>query len=204
MALDIPLPGPENDRAYLLHYGFDPPRLKAYIGIFLLLLFTAAAIYLGYHLHDSLGSTDFSGADVATMILALGALVIGYQQWREAREETSMEKYYERLDMANRRREQDSETVHSKMKNSIPELADEPPSFLMYVYVELDNLEYLATKYRLGYMRHGQARRGLHTFQRRCKTPEFKRVAAIRVMQGDYRRYTANIVRRVCEEMNRI
>ena len=103
----IPLPGPKNTRSYLQYYGFERPRLKSYGGIVLLTAFTAAAVYLGYRLHGRFNGVELAGTDVATTILALGALVVGYQQWREAREEASMEKYYERLDIANRRREQD-------------------------------------------------------------------------------------------------
>jgi hypothetical protein len=136
-------------------------------------------------------------------VLALGALVLGFQQWREAREEISMDKYYERLDIANRRRECAPESVYKLMRSSIPELANEDPAVLMYVYVELDNLEYVASKYRLGYMRPGQACRGLRTFQRRCLSSDFKRIAEIRVKGGDYHQHTCNIVRRVCEEVTK-
>jgi hypothetical protein len=198
----IPLPGPsERPKRYLKKYGFERPRWKAYRGIALLGIITGVALLSGWFVHEKSRAAEDNGVEVSMAFLALGALVLGYQQWREAREEASMEMYYERLDIANRRRECAPSAIHKVVKNSIPELAREDPAVLMYVYVELDNLEYVAGKYRLGYMRAGQAFRGLRTFQRRCLAEDFRRIARIRARGGDYHKYTANIVTCVCEQM---
>ncbi|MEA2601544.1 MAG: hypothetical protein QOF89_2536 [Acidobacteriota bacterium] len=193
----IPLPGPGKTKKYLKHFCLDRPR-TVYRGLGLLITFVVLAIVLGIILHDKL---EFQGTEVATMVVAFGALVLGYQQWGEARHEASMEKYYERLDIANRRREVATHSVFEMMKSSIPELANEDPARLMYVYVELDNLEYVVGKYRLGFMSPGQACRGLRTFQRRCLSPEFRKIALLRVGAGDYGRDLIKVVQRVHEIM---
>lgn len=44
-------------------------------------------------------------SELFTVFLAGIGLAIGFQQWRDARREASLEKYYDRLDLANRRME---------------------------------------------------------------------------------------------------
>ena len=194
----IPLPGPAATKRYLEHFRIERPW-TVYRGLILL---TSIAILtlVGTFFHDALGLTS---TETATMIVALGALVLGYQQWGEARHEASMEKYYERLDIANRRREGATQSVFEMMKGSLPALAGEDPTRLMYVYVELDNLEYVVGKYRLGFMSPGQACRGLRTFQRRCLSPEFRKIALLRVRAGDYGRDLVRVVEKICEVMER-
>src|SRR5712692_6777461 len=42
-----------------------------------------------------------TGADVPTGVVAIGALILGLQQWRAARNELSLDKFYERLELTN-------------------------------------------------------------------------------------------------------
>lgn len=44
-----------------------------------------------------------NGAQLITAIITMGVFILGYQQWRAARNEISMDKFYDRLDLANRR-----------------------------------------------------------------------------------------------------
>jgi hypothetical protein len=208
MAPRIPLPGPhdEDPIRYLELYGFERQQARKTQSFWTLAsAVVAVAMATGYLLHGtSLHGEPVSGTEIALFALTFGAFLLGGKQWREAREENSMDRYYERLDTANRRRECAPESVHTMMKNSIPALAGEDPQVLMYVYVELDNLEYVAGKYRLGYMRPGQTLRGLRTFQRRCLSPKFRQIALTRIREGgDYHRYTAAIVERVCDAVTR-
>src|SRR5688572_17956322 len=103
--ISIPLPGPhDNPKKYLRHYGFQPPS-RVQMENLLLAITPVCAILFGVFLHQRFNDIDLKGTDVALAVTALGALLLGYQQWREARHEISMDKYYERLEIANDRRE---------------------------------------------------------------------------------------------------
>lgn len=123
------------------------------------------------------------GATIAAAVLALGAFIVGYHQWRAARRETSMDKFYERLKTANDR---------------LAELKAD--KFEMYVYAELDNLEYVIEKYRLGYMGPDQALRGLETFRSRLEGDRGAAFAGkVKQVLGKvgYSTSTQNIVRQI-------
>ena len=115
---------------------------------------------------------DAKDIDIASAIIACGALVFAYQQWVETKHENSIDKYYERLTLTNNRlndwaalRPIFSEFWHYGDTNSFEKS--------MYVYLELDNLEYSIIKYRYGYMSPYMAYRSLLTFISRCQSPEF-------------------------------
>lgn len=204
----VPLPGPKHTEDYLQFYGFKPPA-RVNTGTILLWGVSILAILTAILLHGiSFHGVQLKGPEIILAASALGALIVGYHQWREARRELSMERYYDRLEIPNRRQDaqQDSghRTVHEMMESCLPELAGEDPDALMYVYVELDNLEYVIGKYRLGYMKARQACRGLRTFQLRCWSPQFRRIARHRVHAGDYHPRTARVVDRVCEEIAKV
>jgi hypothetical protein len=199
----VPLPGPAKPKAYLKHFAFKPP-LWVHGATISLLAVTVLAVVLGFTLHGRYRGVEVKGSDVALTVASLGALLIGYWQWRMARHEISMDKYYDRLDLANRRQDGDQTSVRDMMKPSHPELSEESPEILMYVYAELDNLEYVVEKYRLGYMNEEQACRGLRTFQLRCWSPQFRCITRHRVHSGDYNSGTARVVDRVCEGIRQL
>lgn len=207
--MQVPLPGPiKHPRKYLEFYGFKNP-VRIHTGTMLLVAVAAIAILFAILLHGiSLRGEKLKASDIMIAASALGALIVGYHQWREARRELSMERYYERLDIPNRRLEghkaDGSRTVHDMIKVSLPELTNEDPDALMYVYVELDNLEYVIERYKLGYMKTKQACRGLRTFQLRCWSPQFRRIAHHRVHAGDYHSRTARVVDRVFDEIEKV
>lgn len=196
----FPLPGPHKSRKYLEQYGFKPRSLwkRGYMHIATIIVL---AIGVGIALHLL---TNLAGTDVAVAITALGTLMVGFVQWREARHENSMDKYYERLDFANRRRENGKGVAYEMDRALEPEASEPDRDRMMYVYAELDNLEYVAEKYRLGYMTARQACRGLRAFQRRCFNRDFRNLALKRVQSGDYNRGTARIVARICQEFDAI
>jgi len=129
-----------------------PARFRAPLYVALVVLVTVLAAWLTTRCKLE---WIFQGADaksVAQLILSIGVLLIGYQQWRDARQEASFERFYDRLNIANSRREK---------------LGADP--FTMYVFAELDNLEYVIERYKLGYMSAELACRGLETFKSRCR-----------------------------------
>jgi len=128
-------------------------RFGASMVITLFIVLAAGAFFFA-EIYKRQGS-NLNGANAATAVLAIGAFVFGYTQWLTARHEISMEHYYERLETANEARKCLADDQHKI----------EPME--MYVFVELDNLEYVIQKYRLGYMTAEQAWRGVKTFQSR-------------------------------------
>ena len=196
---NLPLPGAMKTRHYLEEFGFKRRRWprRGYIWLVIAL---ALAVALGIAIPRWIAPTLIP-TDVVLAATALGALVVGFQQWQEARHEISMDKYYDRLDIANKRRENGDGSGYEMMRVKWPEFGEPNVNRMMLVYAELDNLEYVAEKYRLGYMTARQACRGLRTFQGRCLSADFRSLARERVHLGDYNRGTGKIVDIVCDKV---
>ncbi|MBC7456008.1 MAG: hypothetical protein H7335_20380 [Massilia sp.] len=135
--------------------------------------------------------TEFFGKnpDNTTLVFTLGAFFIAYQQWRAARFEASMDKYYDRLDVANRRLE-NLEGINA---------------YSMYVFMELDNLEYVIEKYKLGYITSEQAFRELKAFYRHCRNIKiegklFRNLALELVHDAGYQATTCLVVKKVYDD----
>ena len=108
-----------------------------------------------------------------------------------------MDKFYDRLDRANALYK-DPEVKKEMSFPSGPE-----STMLLYVCTELDNLEYVVEKYRIGYIGEEQACRGLKTFQERCiRSRRFQEIARARVHEGDYTTTTAKVVCTVCDAVD--
>ena len=127
-----------------------------------------------------------------SVMVALGALWLGLQQWLAARHETSMDKFYDRLDRASKRL--DELNLCRIKPNPLPGKR-ETYELIACVYTELDNLEYAVEKYRLGYMKDEFAHRALKTFENRCQYPEFRRLVLEMVDNVGHTDRTANVVR---------
>src|SRR5438874_5903699 len=88
-------------RAEVEFYGFTRSFGARYgawlfIGIIIVIafIFTLIAERLPFHV---------SASEMITGVVAAGALILGYQQWRAARNEQSLEKFYERLEVTNQK-----------------------------------------------------------------------------------------------------
>lgn len=149
-----------------------------------------------------------TGANLMTVLFALLAAIVGYQQWRASRQETSLDRFYDRLKLTNDRL---NEWVAARMMlngaiiaKDADETEDDKQKWrrMMYVFIELDNLEYAIEKYKIGYMRPELARRALRTFRLRCASAEFRELAHGRVSNTknlEYTETTREVVRRVCD-----
>jgi len=117
-------------------------------------------------------------------MVTLGVAMVAYRQWRAARHEISIDKYYDRLDAVNRRLEL---------------LTNKPTNEEMHVFAELDKLEYVIAKYELGYISPILAFRALQNFQSLCTDrPEFLTQAQHWVNKAAYRDMTRDVVAEVC------
>ena len=154
--------------------------------------------------------------DLATAMITCLAFVAGYFQWVDTRHEKGLDSFYPRLDLANLRRER-STCVSRMMKShwdravelggmprlpwSNPGKGGDDHDCSMYVYAELDNLEYVIEKYRLAYMSRHDALRGLRTFAERCQRREFGQRAWWCVQFSGYNQTTIAVVERVLEKV---
>lgn len=177
---------------------------------------TALAVVLvlcfAWYVSLAVGATVSTAAETAAMkdILQAAALVVGFSltfyQWRLARFEASVEKYYDRLDVSNRRLNTLIEQAWSN-KEAPKDFGvhRNPPEvgvslFDMWVFSELDNLEYVIQKYRRGYIEPDQMCRALHAFQSRCNDPEFMQRAVGFCRGPNYHPSLRSVVRRVHDE----
>jgi hypothetical protein len=108
--------------------------------------------------------------------VALGAVLVGAQQFAASRNEVSLEKFYDRLQVTNDRLEEFASTREFiGLPFGRPEdgrFDDDDFHRRMYVFRELDNLEYAIAKYRIGFMSRDNAHRSLRTFRSRCAVSE--------------------------------
>lgn len=135
------------------------PLMSGVIGAFV----TIIILFLVFK--NSIAVSKF---DAAALVVAITGGFIGFNEWRSCRYENSIEKFYERL----------AESNKTLMDPSVSRLifeADEvcESKAIMYVYGELDNLDYVIQKYRNWLMNAQQTQRGLTTFQERLVKTNF-------------------------------
>lgn len=152
-----------------------------------------------------LGLTVFLGrlyklddyTQLASMILAGGAFLVGLQQWKLSRAELAFDKFYERLDIVNNRLDQ-WPAARNMVKQFWGEAdIDEEYQKRMYVYVEIDNLEYATQKYKMRFMVLDDVYREVTLFESRCVSEEFRCYASSQVDVAGYRQDTREIVHRI-------
>ena len=132
-------------------------------------------------------SPSFIGA-----ILAAGALLVTYTEWMLGRRESSMDKFYERLEIANEHR--------SNLADTGMRMCDAE----RYVFTELDNLEYVIERYWFGYMSPSLALRGVDTFASRLGIDGFENEVS-RLIDKDcaYNKQTCKVVRKLIAKRSR-
>ena len=153
-------------------------------------------------------SPHLSQLDVITAVIALGALGLGFHQWCASRNEISLDRFYDRLEVTNRILDERKEVRsfagpwHSVEGSKNQHDEDVIYHTSMYVYRELDNLEYAIAKYKLGYMSPENALRSLRTFRGRCNSsPEFRVLALMCAKANEgYDSITQEVVKKVCQE----
>jgi len=170
-----------------------------------LFLVAVLGIASGLFLHDLLRLSAWEIKGLATPIVTVSALLLAYHQWRHLRNEVSITGSLERLDIVNSYFR--SPAAHDTIKHFF---GDEPTwddgiedrqewSRRMYVFMELDNLQYALEKYRLGYSSAYQAMRIVDVFAARCKSEAFLSMAQqlVSPKAGSYTRETCISVSRL-------
>lgn len=170
------------------------------VGI-LIAAIVAFAVNLAWHRPSGrLKSTELIG-----IVVAVGTVLTAYWQWKDARYESSLKEFYDRLDIANRRMERayDAYVQRTGEKAAggagdsvgalLPEdwLPDDHDQrwaamdqhkgahpFEMWIFTEIDNVEYMIQKHQLGFVPGNLLVRALNTFRSRCRTSQtFNRIA---------------------------
>jgi hypothetical protein len=194
-------------------YGFAQPwhvRFHWLSFLLTLLVLLVLAVVVGWRLYDFDELKD-------RLALVPGALAIAgawsaYTQWRAARRETSLEKFYDRLKSTNDQLARFPCAIAMQWRYELDEnwclkKVDEAQwQKEMYVFTEIDNLEYAVEKYWIGFMSRESATRAAHTFLVRCTVPDF-RVTALNIVNsrrehkiGDYTERALQAAEKICAE----
>lgn len=133
---------------------------------------------------------------IAAFPFALAAFILTLWQWREARHEVSLDRFYDRLNETNKRLDVwvPARTLAPPWCDPGHPVDDHQYQQEMYTYCELDNLEYAIHKYELGYMSPYVAHRSLRTFKSRCASPTFRALAWSLVNNTGYDAETRHVV----------
>jgi hypothetical protein len=166
-------------------------------GIFVVVLALCAITSLGYQwwlLTQADPSSLPNGAQIATALIAAAAGIFAYYQWTDTRRETSLEKFYDRLSLVNERYFEWKDARQLVGHFWGPSSDDGEFYKRMYVYLELDNLEYMIFRYQLGFVRKPLFRRAVRTFGSRCESEAFCLLAVELVNGAGYDAKTIEIV----------
>ena len=151
------------------------PTARTFLFILILaFVFFVGAIYQVYFFSSASAASLPNGAVIATALFAAIASVFAYLQWQDSRAESSYENFYQRLRIITEQYEADDGCA----MNMVSHFWRAPSGELkfresLYVYLEVDNLEYVCGRYSLGYIRNDLFKRALRTFISRCVSAEF-------------------------------
>jgi hypothetical protein len=136
------------------------------------------------------------GTDGISAAVGITTIVAAFAYWQSGRYEAATDRYYDRINLANTRYEKLS-----------------PDAYLMYMFMEVDNLEWVIEKYKWGYITPEQAFRGLKLFYTHCREIQervpsgtklpLSQLADAWVDKGGYLTTTCRVVKSVCEAINR-
>ncbi len=130
-------------------------------------------------------------------------ILLGVWQWREQRMEVCLDRYFDRLELANKRRlehfakllehrDVDADRSSKDAQRAIEQF------YLFYLFTEIDTLEYVARRYKLGHMTTELADRAVRTFKNRCmQSPEF--CVSAKTLTEETEAYPGDIMPVICE-----
>jgi hypothetical protein len=179
-------------------YGIRRSHFARYRGWLVLAGTAITAIGMIFYWPQSSGGPN--GAQVATAFITAVALALAYQQWRAARNEISLDRYYDRLEIANRRLDAWPAARYMVAHFWQTDKDDDTYHRSMYVFTELDNLEYVIEKYKVGFIKEEQLLRGLRCFRSRSVSVKFRELALVQVHGSGYQETTQEVVSHICRE----
>ncbi len=114
-------------------------------------------------------------APLVTFVL----IFLGLWQWGEQRQEVSLDRYFDRLELANKYRLEHFAKFLETDHANVGQVAEDRQRaldqfYIFYLFTEIDTLEYVARRYRLGHVKPELAGRAVRTFENRCRqSPTF-------------------------------
>lgn len=178
--------------------GFKKPPLLRRFGTGTVVLLVALIFTM--RIGSEILSGELRWPDILTVLAGFVIFSVGYLQWRAVRQEITFDKFYDKLDVANKRfdawRIERLKSDHEKLEDHL---------HTMFFFAELDNLEYVIEKYQLGYVKRELAERAMRTFESRCVEERFRSCALYflgaeegeQVARG-FQRTTRMVVRHMC------
>jgi hypothetical protein len=155
----------------LLQKNFEQ-QVLAYVGLgrvrrvyrhYVMLMAFASAILIVLGISVQAGDLDRL-FKIAATVTALITFLLTYAQWRAARHEISLDKYYDRLHLANERfNAHRLEELKNDEAGKISHLQT------MFIFYQLDLLEYMLETLKLGYVHPVLAERTIRAFTAWCE-----------------------------------
>jgi hypothetical protein len=186
---------PKEMQKTLEDFGFDAPGMKPWM--LRVMSVAGAVVGVAVILVGVASDKTTEGAAAATAVVFA---IVGLWQWRSGRHEASLDRFYERLALANELvLEAYESAARARQAGAGDALATKVAEnvFRYYVYTEMDNLEYAIEKYRKGFMDERLAFRALRSFQDRCKNRK------LAVSPKELEKEFAEIVRRILKDATR-
>ena len=175
------------------HWWVSQRGRVALFAVALLVCGVVALVYQGWLSRGTAPPGLPNGAQLATALIAGTAAFFAYYQWTDSRREASLDKFYDRLSLVNERYYEWEEA-----RGLVDHFwgSSEPADFqkAMYVYLELDNLEYIMFRYQLGFVTTALLHRAIRTFRSRCQSEDFSKLALELVHSACYQSKTVEIV----------
>ncbi len=174
-------------------------RYGTYVILLLVLVVAISCVVFDlFHL------TQVQFHEFAGPLTVVGGLLVGLNQWRHLRNETTIAGSLERLDIVNQyfRNPEHQQVVQYFFEGSTTPTweqgIDDPRVWQrqIYVFMELDNLQYGIEKYRLGYSSPYECLLTVDLSAARCQSPRFFAVAKVLAQEnaGSYTSETRNVV----------
>jgi hypothetical protein len=138
--------------------------------------------------------------DVGNVIVA-AALLLGIYQWRMSLEKDALEKFQAEIREANEAKSKWLGVREMMVQHYLPgdQTSEREYEKSLYVYQQLDNLEFALERYLQGFTSAYTAFRSVITFQDKCCAPEFHARAAQLFRKGSYSPPVRNVICYVLE-----
>jgi hypothetical protein len=169
--------------------------------LWLAVLFVVASVL---HVNDQLALSRLRLGNLATPLVTVGAVFLALHQYRQQRNESTIAGALGRLDLVNSYyRSADAARILGPLFGGAEGpawakglAADATWQQRMYIFLELDNLQYGLERFRLGHSTAYQALRTVDLFGARCHSAVFLAIAQELVAEkaGSYTRETRSVV----------
>lgn len=170
------------------------------VGILVGLLLLAPVVIAIAAATDKLSSELAVAA--ATAMITIAGLLVAVLQWRAGLAEKALDALYGRIALANEMRMKLADGLG--IDDDVAIATKRPNEYRLFVFTEIDSLEYAAMRYRFGLgMTAVIADRAVDHFCQRCESEKFKEMARVCAREGAYFPDTKAMVKKILKECPR-